>query len=270
MRKWSRRLLVAGAAYGLGGAGLVAGASAPAGADATWSMSQSGNWSGYNVGVLDRGTPLTSVSAQWTVPTATAHKANDSENSSMWIGIGGGCVDTGCTAADSTLIQVGTEQDVDSSGKATYSAWWEIIPAPSVTAPMTVNPGDHIVASISQGTVPETWNVSIRDTTNGQSAGALTNPMPYTSDYSTAEYIVETPVVASSSGAGLGTMPNLSSPVFDLSTINGAPAAFTPAEAVQLVDQSNNQVVATPSAPDSDTDGFAVCTWATSCSTPGS
>ena len=271
MRNWSRRVLIGAAACGLGAVGLISAATVPAAAASGASGSTSNNWAGYNVGVLDRGTPLTSVSAQWTVPTVTAHQSKQNEYSSMWIGIGGGCVDTGCTAADGTLIQVGTEQDVDSSGKASYSAWWETIPAPSVNVAFSVNPGDKMSATISQGAVPETWNVTITDVTTNQTDHALTDPMPYTSDYSTAEFITETPVVLDSTGSGFAALPDLKNPTptFDQAKINGAGAAFTAAERVTLVD-SNQNPIATPSAPDPDTDGFSVCTWATSCTAPSS
>jgi hypothetical protein len=45
-----------------------------------------------------------SITGDWTVPTASQHSAGQSEDSSDWIGIGGGCIDAGCTATDSTLI----------------------------------------------------------------------------------------------------------------------------------------------------------------------
>ncbi len=87
----------------------------------------------------------------WTVPTATQHSAGQSEASSDWIGIGGGCVDAGCTVTDSTLIQTGTEQDVSSTGAPSYSAWYELVPAPSLTiSGMTVSPGDHMHATIAE------------------------------------------------------------------------------------------------------------------------
>ena len=79
----------------------------------------------------------------------TQHASGD-EASSDWIGIGGGCIDAGCTVGDNTLIQTGTEQDV-SSGSASYGAWWELIPGPSIAITnMTVQPGDHMHADISE------------------------------------------------------------------------------------------------------------------------
>src|SRR5207248_8139648 len=95
---------------------------------------QSTNWFGYNQGTLEQGSKLfNSISGDWTVPTATQHTSGQAESSSTWIGIGGGCIDANCAVGDNTLIQTGTEQDVDKSGKASYSAWWEIIPAPGLT-----------------------------------------------------------------------------------------------------------------------------------------
>ena len=89
----------------------------------------SSNWFGYNQGTLEQGSKLfNSITGDWTVPTATQHTDGQAEDSSDWIGIGGGCIDAGCTATDSTLIQTGTEQDVDSTGAASYSAWWELVP----------------------------------------------------------------------------------------------------------------------------------------------
>jgi hypothetical protein len=37
-----------------------------------------------------------------------------------------------------------------------------------------------------------------------------------------------------------------------------------------LLTSSSGQVIGTPSAPDSDADGFGACTWAGSCVAPSS
>jgi hypothetical protein len=231
-------------------------------------MTQSNNWMGYNQGTLEQGGKLfNSITGQWTVPTATQHTSGQSEASSDWIGIGGGCIDAGCTVGDPTLIQTGTEQDVDSSGKASYSAWWEIIPAPSITITnMTVSPGDKMAASIGE-LVPmsNVWTITLKDLTNGQS---FSTTVPYTSTHATAEWIEETPLEIGTN-AGFSALPNLTDPNFDLGTVNGAPVALKSSEAMQLVD-SNNNVIGTPSAPDSDTDGFGACTWSGTCTAPAS
>ena len=229
---------------------------------------QSSNWSGYNQGALEKGTTFNGITGDWTVPTATQHTARQDEYSSSWIGIGGGCVDANCNVGDTTLIQAGTEQDVSSSGSASYSAWWELIPAPSIQiTSLTIHPGDHIHASIAE-TVPnsEVWNMQLTDVTTGQS---WSQTVPCTSTHATAEWIEETPLVIDTSGAALSPMPNLSTVNFDVATANAANAGLTASEEMQLVD-SSGRPVATPSSPDPDTDGFNDCTFAGSCPAPTS
>ena len=225
---------------------------------------QSTNWFGYQQGALEQGGKLfNAITGDWTVPTVTQHTKGQDESSSDWIGIGGGCLDAGCNATDATLIQTGTEQDVDSSGAPSYSAWWELVPAPSVTiSGVTPAPGDHMHASVSE-VVPNSdlWNITIADVTKGQS---FTTTVPYSSTHGTAEWIEETPLLIGTN-AGFASLPNLSSPAFDLGTTNGSAVRLTPAEQMLLTD-SNGNVIGTPSAPDADADGFGACTWATSCS----
>ena len=83
--------------------------------------------------------------------------------------IGGGCIDAGCTVGDNTLIQTGTEQDV-SSGSASYGAWWEIIPGPSIAiSDMTVQPGDHMHADISEVVAgANLWKITLQNVTLAQ------------------------------------------------------------------------------------------------------
>lgn len=234
-----------------------------AGAHLTGNMMQSGNWSGYNKGALESGTFFHSVSGQWVVPTATQAKKGQAEASSSWVGIGGGCMDTSCLATDATLIQAGTEQDVDAKGKASYSAWYELIPAPSLRTPLAVSPGNTISVTIAE-TLPEVWKITMKNLSTGAS---WSTTVPYSSTYGTAEWIEETPVVIGGGSAGFSAMPKLGTVKFDNATANGASAALTPAEEMQLVD-SNNKPLATPSAPDSLHDGFNDCTYAASCPTP--
>jgi hypothetical protein len=229
---------------------------------------QSNNWFGYDQGVLEQGGKLFhSITGDWTVPSATQHTAGQAEASSDWIGIGGGCIDAGCTLTDETLIQTGTEQDVASDGTASYSAWWEIIPVPSLTiTSMKVGPGDHMHASISElVSFSDIWKITIQDVTRGES---FSTTVPYPSTHATAEWIEETPLEIGTS-AGLAALPNLSDPAFDLGTTNGHPANLKPSEQIQLIDSSGH-VIGAPSSPDSDLDGFGDCAWSTSCSPPSS
>jgi len=94
----------------------------------------------------------------------------------------------------------------------------------------------------------------------------FTQTVPYSSTHATAEWIEETPLILGTN-AGFAALPNLTSPAFDLATVNGHPANLTASEQMYLID-SNSNVIGSPSAPDSDADGFNACTWATSCSAP--
>jgi hypothetical protein len=223
----------------------------------------SNNWFGYNQGTLEQGGKLfNSITGDWTVPTATQHTAGQDEASSDWIGIGGGCIDAGCTVGDNTLIQTGTEQDV-SGGKASYSAWWELVPVPSLTiSSITVHPGDHMHAEISE-VVPDAdlWKITLQNVTTGQS---FSTTVPYPSTHATAEWIEETPLTIGTSGTGLAALPNLSNTPFTNATVNGANANLKSSEEIQLID-SNGKVIGTPSAPNSTANGFTECAWATSC-----
>ena len=223
---------------------------------------QSSNWFGYNQGSLEQGggKQFHSIAGDWTVPTVSRH-AGHAGASSDWIGIGGGCVDANCTVGDNTLIQTGTEQDVSASGVRSYSAWYELIPSPSLGINMTVRPGDHMHAQISE-TVSgaNVWKITLKNVTRNKT---FTKTVPYSSTHATAEWIEETPLEISTN-AGFAPLPNMSRISFDHATTNGASARLKASEKIQLID-GNGRVIGTPSAPDAQRDGFAVCAWATSC-----
>src|SRR5437764_6215036 len=85
---------------------------------------QSNNWFGYNQGTLEQGGKMfNAITGDWTVPTATQHTAGQDEASSDWIGIGGGCIDAGCTGGDNRLHDTGTGQDLAANRTARDSAW---------------------------------------------------------------------------------------------------------------------------------------------------
>src|SRR2546425_3781889 len=135
---------------------------------------QSNNWSGYNQGALEKSVTFHSVSGEWVVPTASAHKSGEAEYSSSWVGIGGGCVDAGCNVGDTTLIQAGTEQDVNAAaadGNCQTYAWWELIPAPGFgldCGTYPVRPGDRVHVDIAETvTNSELWKITIHSVTRG-------------------------------------------------------------------------------------------------------
>jgi hypothetical protein len=160
------------------------------------------NWAGYVVASnLQNPQPtVTSVSASWVVPTVTPLSFMSATFSAVWIGIGGQF------SNDSTLIQCGTEQD-SIRGQVVYYAWYELLPAPSLTiSNITVSPGNEMKASIQLlNATSNQWSINITDTTTDQS---FQNTVNYTSSQLSAEWIVERPSVdyVTSQLANFGTV----------------------------------------------------------------
>jgi hypothetical protein len=119
---------------------------------------------------------------------------------------------------------------------------------------------------IAESTVtPQLWTMLIVNQTTG---GSFTLTLPYTSTYGTAEWVIETPIVISDDGGiTVGPMPDLGVVRFDNATANGLPAGFVAAEQMQLVD-FDLSLIAKPSLPDRDADGFNDCTYRVSCPMP--
>jgi len=65
----------------------------------------------------------------------------------------------------------------------------------------------------------------------------------------------------------VGPMPNLAGVRFDHARVNGASAAFVASERMDLVD-FDLTLIATPSLPDHQGDGFNDCTYAATCPAP--
>ena len=71
----------------------------------------------------------TDVTGQWVQPKANCSKGRTS-SVAIWVGLGG------YTVGSNSLEQTGTSADCDANGRATYYAWYELVPA----APVTINP----------------------------------------------------------------------------------------------------------------------------------
>ena len=230
-----------------------------------FAVAQSNNWSGYDEGTLSTGRQFVQASATWNVPGASQAVAGQAEASATWVGIGGGCLDTGCLATDQTLIQAGVEENVSTSGSATYSAWYETIPAPAVTIPLAVAPGDEVWVNVAELHTPGVFGIDIFNLTTG---GAFFSEFTYPSSQLTAEWIEESPVVVSAGGSsGVAPLPRLAPIVFHDTRANFVPPFLRSADAIELVGPSGAPV-AYPSAPDVDRDSFSDCTYAPGCPTP--
>ncbi|MGZ4276123.1 MAG: G1 family glutamic endopeptidase [Solirubrobacteraceae bacterium] len=167
---------------GLLAAVLSLGAAAPA-----MAVSTSSNWAGY--AASGKGARFRAVSATWVVAPVRCAGGRRTY-SAAWIGLGG--YHTSARA----LEQTGTEADCDRAGGAHYSAWLEIVPAPSVRLPMGVRAGDTISASVTVS--GRRVHVVIADRTSG---GRISRYLTADrTDVTSAEWIVEAPSVCFAQG----------------------------------------------------------------------
>jgi hypothetical protein len=113
----------------------------------------SGNWSGY--AAVGSSGAYKSVSSSWVQPTVTCTSTNT--YSSYWVGLDG--------YSNSALEQTGTEADCI-SGQAVYGAWWEVLPAAESAYSVTVRPGDHLTASVTDNG-NGTFTMTLADSTQG-------------------------------------------------------------------------------------------------------
>ncbi|HEV7995165.1 MAG TPA: G1 family glutamic endopeptidase [Stellaceae bacterium] len=145
------------------------------------------SWSGYAVTAA---APYTSASASWQVPNVTYDGGQTPygyEYVFNWVGVGGD--------GDATLIQLGTESVVSTSGATTFYTWYELYPAVSEPAGLTVKPGDIVSASLQCTALcspaqTQTWQLTLSDETTG---AAWTQSFQYQSSMRSAEWITEPP-----------------------------------------------------------------------------
>jgi len=171
-----------------------------------WHTVSSTNWSGYAAETnlnAPAANAVTRVSGSWTVPTVTG---NTNAYSSVWVGIDG--------YSSSSVEQLGTEQDTSKSGAATYYAWWEMYPNPSIKiSSLTISPGDTISASVTYSS--GAFTLQLTDNTTGKS---FSTTQSATAQRSSAEWIVEAP----SSFSGVLPLAN-----FGTANISGAQATIS-------------------------------------------
>ena len=116
--------------------GALAASSAPA-------ASVSTNWAGYvAVPSASVGSRFSSVSGSWKQPSANCSAGRETY-SAVWVGLGGYNEDA------RSLEQIGTDSDCARSGGASYSSWYELLPAEPVNLTLEVHPGDEISASVT-------------------------------------------------------------------------------------------------------------------------
>jgi hypothetical protein len=215
------------AALAIGGFALDA-----AGASAQTVNSQpavSQNWSGYAVS-SQAGQNFSSVSGSWVQPSVSA--ASGDGASAFWVGLGG------ASQQSQSLEQVGTAADVQ-NGQATYSAWYELLPAAQQPLNLAVHPGDHMTGRVTvNGT---TVTVSLSDQTTG---GSVTKTLQTSSpDTSSAEWIAEAPALQTAAGDQILPLADFGQVSFadSSATAGGHTGSVTdPSWSVQRIDMSSD------------------------------
>src|SRR4051794_7458767 len=118
-------------------AALAAAPTVPAAEAAT--SETSSNWAGY--AVSGSGIRYRHVSATWTQKAVDCSTTSGRAYSAYWVGLGG--LSTNAQA----LEQIGTDADCSSSGRATYVAWYELVPQAAVNIrSLTIRSGDRLSA----------------------------------------------------------------------------------------------------------------------------
>ncbi len=196
---------------------------------------------------MDTGGIVTSVSGDWTVPTATC-TSGKTEYSSTWIGI------DGYVSGSSTVEQDGTEADC-LNGSPSYDAWYEMYGDSAVhngdevelnpASGYPVSPGDTITASVSVS--GSNWTLSIND--SAWSSPYSTSISFSGASKSSAEWIVERPEVCSSS-CSLTSLADFGSVTFTSATAtdngtSGSISAFS-ASAIEMLANNKTTVLAAP------------------------
>jgi hypothetical protein len=176
----------------------LAGPSSSQGAAATAS-SVSTNWAGYAVS----GRRFRKVTGTWRVPAGNC-TAGRATYSAAWIGLGG------FDERSRALEQAGTELDCSSSGRASYSAWYELVPATSRTIRMRIRRGDTIATTVQVSGRRVSLRV-VNRTTGATFAKTARMSAP---DVTSAEWIVEAPSGCDSSGCTQLPLANFGSVSF--------------------------------------------------------
>src|SRR4051794_1942552 len=164
---------------------VAAAAAAPA---AAADSSTSSNWAGY--AVMRDGVRFARVAGAWTMPHVDCSSAQ-TRWSAVWVGLGG------YDDSSPALEQIGTEADCDSSGRAHYSTWYELVPDVSHGARLRAAPGDRVSASVT--VLGHQVRLRLSNRTTGRAFTRRLNAAAI--DVTSAEWIVEAPSACGGSTA---------------------------------------------------------------------
>jgi hypothetical protein len=183
------------------------------------SHSTSSNWSGYSA-INGR---YTSVSANWTQPTASCTSATT--YSSFWVGLDGD--------GSNTVEQTGTSADC-SGGSPRYYAWYEMYPKFPTNLSLTIRPGDSISASV---TTNGSGNFTLTITDNTTHQSFTTSQRQTKARLASAEAIAEAP----SSSGGVLPLTNFGTVSFSSTLVNGHPIGNFSPDKIDMVSGSTTK-----------------------------
>ncbi len=216
------------------------------------------NWSGYAVN--GSAGSITAAQGSWQVAKITC-PTSGATYSAFWVGIDG--------FQSSTVEQTGTDSDCH-NGTPSYYAWYEFYPNPSVkVTKFAVYPGDYMKATVSFSN--GVFKITIKDATTGLSYSKSATVSQ--AARSSAEFIVETPLVCKLLKCGLASLSNFGTVGFGQTFtgiqmscglvkagVQGSIGSFGAAvQEITMVSQSNHsQAMAQPSPLTSDGTSFTV------------
>ena len=132
---------------------------------------------------------FTDVTGQWIEPRAVCSGAASSV--ALWVGLGGYSTDS------HTLEQTGTSADCSANGTPSYYAWYELVPANSVTLNLKIFPGNVIASSV----VVEGGDILVQVTDRTRGTRFTKRLTMATPDLTSAEWIAEAPAECTSNTA---------------------------------------------------------------------
>lgn len=140
----------------------------------------SSNWAGY--AIHRGGLSYRVVQAAWRQPRVTCTRGIRTF-SSYWVGLGG------YSPSSNAIEQIGTEVDCQRSGAEVSTAWYELLPAPSMPIEMAVAPGDQMAAAVD--VIGHRVTFTLEDLTSRRVFRRALQSRSV--DVSSAEWIVEAP-----------------------------------------------------------------------------
>lgn len=168
------KLFVAAATVGI----VIVSGSAQAGGGEPRAAATNG-WAGYVVRTV--GGSFAEVAGSWVQPRVVCNRPGSSV--AFWVGLGG------TSSGSQELEQIGTSADCSQRALLSYSAWYQLFPAPPVELPLTIRPGDRLAARVAVDARAVT--VELRDLTTG--ASFSTELQMRSPETDSAEWIVEAP-----------------------------------------------------------------------------